>query len=267
MDDELYLHFELIPDHLPEKLKQILAEFPPHRLQFEIGIQTFNKEVQAHISRRQKNQKSKDNVIWLRQNTTAHLHADLIFGLPGETLDTFEQSFDELYACKPHEIQMGILKRLRGSPIIRHTQTFDLRFNPLPPFNILSTDRIDFNTMQRINRFARYWDMIGNSGRFKHVLPELLIDRPFAEFLALTDWIFNKTGQTHKINLKKLYELVAQAVEALFPERHNDIIKALEIDYERSKLKGSFKGLQLTAQDIKVEQTGHKANQRQQRHL
>ncbi len=266
MDDELYLHFELIPDHLPEKLRDSLARFPDHRLQFEIGIQTFNKEVQAHISRRQKNQKSKENIIWLKQKTTAHLHADLIFGLPGETLESFEKSFDELYACKPHEIQMGILKRLRGSPIIRHTEAFDLRFNPLPPFNILSTDRICFNTMQRVNRFARYWDMIGNSGRFKHVLPELLVEKPFSEFLALTDWIFSKTGQTHKINLKKLYELVAQAVEALFPDRHDRIVQALELDYQKSKLKGSFKGLQLVAHNQQVEASVHRANLRQQRH-
>jgi len=267
MDDDLYLHFELIPDHLPEKLKQAIAKFPQSRIQFEIGIQTFDKEVQSNISRRQNNQKSKDNLIWLKQKTTAHLHTDLIFGLPGETLESFEKSFDELYACRPHEIQMGILKRLRGSPVIRHTEAFDLRFNPLPPFNILSTNLIDFSTMQRINRFARYWDMIGNSGRFKYLLPHLLTDKPFKDFLAITDWIFEKTGQTHKINLKKLYELVAQAVESLFPERHIEIVKALEVDYERSKLKGSFRGLQLTAQDIKVEDTGHRANQRQQRHL
>jgi len=267
MDDELYLHFELIPDHLPEKLKQVIAKFPQSRIQFEIGIQTFNKEVQANISRRQNNQKSKDNVVWLKQQTTAHLHTDLIFGLPGETLESFEESFDQLYACKPHEIQMGILKRLRGSPLIRHTENFDLRFNPLPPFNILSTSTIDFNTMQRINRFARYWDMIGNSGRFKHILPILLSEKPFKDFLALTDWIFSKTGQTHKINLKKLYELVAQAVEQLYPERHKDIVIAMETDYERSKLKGSFKGLQLVAQEKELGELKHRANLRQQRHL
>ncbi len=272
MDDNLYLHFELIPDHLPEKLKQRLTLFPKHCLQFEIGIQTFNKEVQDNISRRQKNQKSKDNLVWLKNHTTAHLHADLIFGLPGESLATFQQSFDELYACRPHEIQMGILKRLRGSPIIRHTESYDLRFNPLPPFNILSTNTIDFKTMQRINRFARYWDMIGNSGRFKNVLPILLSEQglnqsPFKNFLDLTDWIFGKTGQTHQINLKKLYELVAQATEALFPERHANVVSALEIDYELSKLKGNFKGLQLTLEEVKVELVQQKRNQRQQRHI
>ncbi|MEH6454601.1 MAG: radical SAM protein, partial [Psychromonas sp.] len=219
-NEEVYLHFEVVPDHLPRKLKEMLTKFPEGSLQFEIGIQTFNQEVQENISRKQNNPKSKKNLIWLKENTHAHIHADLIFGLPGETLETFKDSFDELYHCHPHEIQMGILKRLRGTPVIRHTETFDLRFSPLPPFNILSTDRIDFPTMQLVNRFARYWDMIGNSGRFKHSLVEILADKPFEDFMAISNWLFEKTDQTHKINLKRLYELVSQAVEELFPEKH-----------------------------------------------
>lgn len=267
MNDELFLHFEVIPDHLPEKLKQVLQKFPSGTLQFEVGIQTFNTEVQTHISRKQNNQKSKDNLIWLRENTTAHIHADLIFGLPGETIETFEQSFNELYACQPHEIQMGILKRLKGSPIIRHTEAFDLRFNPLPPFNILSNDSVDFTTMQRVNRFARYWDMIGNSGRFKNSLNAIIQDNAFEEFMTITDWIYAKTGQTHQINLKKLYELVAQAVEANYPERHAQVIAGIELDYAASKLKGNFKGLSLVAEAETQQTTQHKRSLRQQRHL
>ncbi|MCW8879142.1 MAG: B12-binding domain-containing radical SAM protein [Kangiellaceae bacterium] len=267
MDDELFLHFEVIPDHLPEKLKETLKKFPAGTLQFEVGIQTFNDEVQSNISRKQNNDKSKDNLVWLRDYTTAHIHADLIFGLPGETLDTFRSSFNELYQCRPHEIQMGILKRLKGSPIIRHTEDFDLRFNPLPPFNILSNDRVDFVTMQRINRFARYWDMIGNSGRFKFSLPHLLSDRPFDEFLSLTDWIFAKTNQTHQINLKKLYELVAQAVEELFADRYNAVVGGLEKDYASSKLKGNFKLLELSIHSNIEKTSQRKRSVRQQRHL
>jgi len=267
MTDDLFLHFEVIPDHLPDKLKDKIGLFPEGSLQFEVGIQTFNQQVQSNISRKQNNQKSKDNLIWLRDNTNAHIHADLIFGLPGETLETFADSFDQLYACRPHEIQMGILKRLRGSPIIRHTEVFDLRFSPLPPYSILSTNTVDFITMQRVNRFARYWDLIANSGRFAKSLPFVLGDNPFNRFLQLTDWIFKTTGQTHKINLKRLYELVAQACEELFPEQHLSFVEAMEADYLRSKLKGSFKRLELskTVEKIVITQTKH--SMRQQRHL
>lgn len=267
MTDDLYLHFEVVPDHLPDKLKALLAQFPEGSLQFEVGIQTFNTEVQANISRKQNNAKSKDNLMWLRDNTFAHIHADLIFGLPGETFDTFKESFNQLYHCRPHEIQMGILKRLKGSPIIRHTQAFDLRFNPLPPFNILSTSTVSFATMQRINRFARYWDMIGNSGRFKYTLPHILLDKPFDNFMAITQWIYDKTGQSHNISLKKLYEFFAQAVQALFPEKHAFAISQLKEDYAASKLKSVFEGLNLYAAAQVTPASKNKALQRQQRHM
>ena len=267
MTDDLYLHFEVVPDHLPRKLKALLAQFPPGSLQFEIGIQTFNTEVQKNISRKQNNAKSKENLIWLKDNTHAHIHADLIFGLPGETFESFKDSFNQLYHCRPHEIQMGILKRLKGSPIIRHTQAFDLRFNPLPPFNILSTDRVSFATMQRINRFARYWDMIGNSGRFKYSLPLMLSDEPFDDFMAITEWIFNKTGQIHKINLKKLFELISQAVEALYPQKHPLVIAKIEQDYHAAKLKSLFSSLHLYAAPQTETTVKNKSLQRQQRHM
>jgi len=267
MTDDLYLHFEVVPDHLPRKLKELLAQFPEGSLQFEIGIQTFNVEVQKNISRKQNNAKSKENLLWLRDNTHAHIHADLIFGLPGETLDSFKDSFNQLYHCRPHEIQMGILKRLKGSPIIRHTENFDLRFNPLPPFNILSTDRVSFTTMQRINRFARYWDMIGNSGRFKYALPHILSDQPFDDFMAITEWIFKKTGQIHKINLKKLFELISQSVEALFPEKHQVVIEKIEQDYNAAKLKSLFSGLNLYAVAQVESVSKNKALKRQQQHM
>jgi len=267
MTDDLYLHFEVVPDHLPRKLKELLAQFPQGSLQFEIGIQTFNTDVQKNISRKQNNAKSKDNLIWLKDNTHAHIHADLIFGLPGETFDSFKDSFNQLYHCRPHEIQMGILKRLKGSPIIRHTEAFDLRFNPLPPFNILSTDRVSFATMQRINRFARYWDMIGNSGRFKYALPHILSDEPFDDFMAITEWIFNKTGQIHKINLKKLFELISQAVEALYPEKHAVVIEKIEQDYQAAKLKSLFSSLNLYGVPKTAATVKNNSLQRQQRHL
>ena len=265
LSEDLFLHFEVVPDHLPRKLKELLTQFPEGSLQFEVGIQTFKPEVQENISRKQNNRRSKENLLWLRENTKAHIHADLIFGLPGETLDTFRYSFNELYHCRPHEIQLGILKRLKGTPINRHTEAFDLRFSPLPPFNLLSNDRVDFATMQRMNRFARYWDMIGNSGHFKHSLVHMLSENPFDDFMAIADWLFNKTGQTHKINLKRLYELVAQSIEALFPEKHQLVVAKIELDYPALKLKSHFNRLQLSAAQQSEPTKKNKFAQRQLR--
>lgn len=205
-DDPVFVHFELIPDHLPERLKAAIQRFPPGTLQFEIGIQTFDPAVQTRISRRQDNARAATNLRWLREHCSAHLHVDLIAGLPGEDVDTFARGFDTLVALAPHEIQFGILKRLRGAPIARHTQAFGLRFNPDPPYNILATNLIDFATMQRLSRFARYWDLVANSGRYPRTLPRLLADSPFMHFFAFSDWLFARTGQTHALAQERLVQ-------------------------------------------------------------
>lgn len=264
-NDPVFLHFEVIPDHLPEKLKDALVKFPAGTLQFEVGIQTFNSEVQTLISRKQNNEKSKQNLIWLRENTEAHIHADLIFGLPGETLESFASSFDQLYACQPHEIQVGILKRLKGSPIIRHTEEFQLRFNPLPPYNILSNRDVSFYDLQQMNRFARYWDMLGNSGRFTNSLSMLIESAPFNRFMQLTNWLFEQTGQTHQINLKRLFELLMCIGELFDDIDLSGFLNALQKDYEKSKLKGHLKPATLTASQSKASHKNRAA--RQLRHL
>lgn len=240
LDANTFLHFELIPDHLPDALKERIQRFPPSSLQFEIGIQTFNPEVQALISRKQDNAKSADNIRWLRAHSQAHLHTDLIFGLPGEDLASFGAGFDQLVRLQPHEIQVGILKRLRGTPIIRHTETFGMVYNPQPPYNILRTDRVDFATMQQMNRFARYWDMIGNSGRFTQTLPLLLGEQPFARFWEVSLWLYQHGGQqTHQIALPRLFVLVHGAGLALGIERES-LENMLEADYAQTGQKGQI---------------------------
>jgi radical SAM superfamily enzyme YgiQ (UPF0313 family) len=208
--DPVYAHFELVPDHLPEALKETIAKFPPGALQFEIGIQSFNPEVQGLVSRRQDNAKAADNIRWLCEQSHAHLHVDLIAGLPGEDVGSFARGFDQLVALKPHEIQFGILKRLRGTPIIRHTTEFGMVFDPYPPYTILATRDVDFGTMQRLVRFARYWDLVANSGRFANTIPQMLGESPFNNFMAFSDWIYTRTDATHRIALDRLAKLVAE---------------------------------------------------------
>jgi hypothetical protein len=238
MDRKLFLHFELIPDRLPEALKETIQRFPPGSLQFEIGIQSFNPAVQALISRRQDNEKTVSNLRWLRNESHAHLHADLIIGLPGEDMESFGAGFDRLATLNPHEIQVGILKRLRGAPIARHSEAFAMRYQPAPPYNVLSTDRIDFTTMQRLSRFARYWDLIANTGRFRATLPLILGETPFARFLSLSDWLFNEVGQTHRIQLPRLFTLLHLALIGPLETDAAAVETALIEDYARSGQKG-----------------------------
>ena len=204
-----FFHFEMIPDRLPEPLREIIARFPPGMLQFEVGIQTFNPEVGQLISRRQNYEKLAENFAFLRQHTGVHLHADLIVGLPGESLESFATGFNRLVALDPQEIQVGILKRLRGTPIIRHDAEWGMTWHPHPPYEILCNRLIDFPTMQRLRRFAKYWDLVGNSGNFRHATP--LIWRgtaPFPGFLRWSDWLYTRIGRTDSIALVRLMELL-----------------------------------------------------------
>lgn len=262
---KVYLHFELIPDHLPEKLKTVIQRFPEDSLQFEIGIQSLNPNIQDIISRKQDNDKVHKNMIWIRNNTSAHIHADLIIGLPGETLTSFAKGFNELVTMNPHEIQVGVLKRLRGTPIIRHTDEYDMRYNPIAPYEILSNNIINFSTMQKLKRFARYWDMIANSGRFKHSKSLLLGDKPFENFLNLANWLHTETDQTHKIALPRLFSLIFSFMTTVLKLDEQQTIEFLLRDYEDSGIKGQAKFMQQTDDKI-IKPFKRRSESRQKRH-
>ena len=270
IDSGLFLHFEIIPDRLPESLKAILPKFPAGLLQFEVGIQSFNPTVQSLISRRQNNQKSSENLQWLNNQTTAHIHADLIIGLPGESIESFAEGFNQLVSLGAHEIQVGVLKRLRGTPIIRHTASYDMRYNPNPPYDILSTNLISFEQMQKLNRFARYWDMIANSGRFKQTLPLILGDSPFEHFSQLCDWLYRETGQVHKIALKRLFELLYTGMTEELGLSIKKTREQLMYDFQNQKVKGLPNFLQDQDQIDATTESSSKAakhRSRQNRHL
>ena len=242
MDERLFLHFEVVPDQMPERLREAIARFPAGSLHLEIGIQTFNPQVQALISRRQDDSKAEENFAWLRAHSNALIHADLIAGLPGEDLASFGKGFDRLYAMRPHEIQVGILKRLRGTPIARHTRDFGMRYNLDAPYNVLATGRIGFGDMQRVARFARYWEIVGNSGRFRRTVPMLLGEgngiSPFAQFMRFSDWLFAAGGKTHEIALERLFDAVLRYLVEERGIAREDAVGAVRADFEASGAKG-----------------------------
>ena len=211
--DGLLVHFEVIPDHLPDKLKSLIAQFPPGVLQFEVGIQSFNETVQKLISRRQDNVQTEVNLRWLINASNAHLHTDLIFGLPGETIDSFAKGFDRLLAIGPQEIQLGILKRLRGTPIARHTASFEMVYDDQPPYVVRQTKDLDALALQRFTRMAKYWDLVANSGRFKLSLPLLLKpaaphNSSFWSFMNFSDDLWQRTSKTYGLTPEALVDAV-----------------------------------------------------------
>jgi radical SAM superfamily enzyme YgiQ (UPF0313 family) len=252
MTPDLFVHFEVIPDHLPDRLKTLIALFPLGVLQLEVGIQTFNEDVQQRISRRQDNTKTVANLAWLAQHSNAHLHTDLIFGLPGETLESFAAGFDRLYALHPHEIQLGLLKRLRGTPISRHTREHGMLYDTTPPYTVQQTFAVDAPCVQQFTRLARYWDLIANSGRFGTTLP-FLIHGPtaFGAFEAVCDWLWTHTARTHGFTPEQLVDLLFDYLTVRCQHPQSSVLPLLLQDYLASGALGSPDCLRAALQSMR----------------
>jgi hypothetical protein len=266
-----FYHFEMIPDRLPEALREVIARVPPGSLQFEVGIQTFNPAVAALISRRQDYHRLAENLQFLRRATGVHVHADLIAGLPGESLDSFGAGFDQLIGLRPQEIQVGILKRLRGTPIVRHDAEWQMIYNPQPPYEILQTRLIPFATMQRLRRFARYWDLVGNSGNFVETTPLLWsgAPSPFESFLRWSDWLHERLGRTDAIALSRLMEFLFAYLTAELQQPAPTVAAALWRDYQRGGRndKPAFLCAHLPAGPVLGPRRRVRSMKRQARHL
>ena len=267
----LFVHFEVVPDRLPDRLKALIAQFPAGSLQLEVGIQSFDVQVQQRISRQQDNAQSADNLRWLVSQSQAHVHADLVFGLPGETLASFAAGFDRLYSLGPHEIQFGMLKRLRGTPIARHTAAFAMVYDPQPPYTILQNSTLDFATLQRISRFARYWEMVANSGRFSRGLKLLLEPgSAFNHFLGFSDWLWQSTGKTHEFALERLVDLLFAHLTSVRALDSDAVRQALLADYQASGARARPKCLAELFDDSRTaspKAAGKPRAERQGRHI
>lgn len=209
----LFLHFEMVPDRLPLEIRDLIKQFPGGSLQFEIGIQTWNSKVAQLVSRRNDYDKVKDNFRFLAAETGVHTHADLIVGLPGEDLQSFSQGFDTLADLAPDEIQVGILKKLKGAPIARHDKEWEMVYSSHPPFQVLRTKNLSFEVLQQMNRFSKYWDLYANSGNFKRFI-KVLKERSqlrtdpsfFWEFFTFNDFLSNRYAQSYGISQLSLFE-------------------------------------------------------------
>lgn len=232
---DLFLHFEMVPDRLPEQLRATLKRFPPGMVQLEVGIQTFDPAVSAAIKRRQNVPRLEENIRFLRAETGAHIHADLIVGLPGETMETFADGFDRLVALNPQEIQVGILKRLKGTPIVRHDATHGMIYSQFPPFELLRNRELTFDQMQAMRRFARHWDLVANSGNFVETTPLLWEGglSPFHGFMEWSGHLYAMLSRNHAIALASLAEALFQF---LTEKRRLDPARVAEVlwrDYQR----------------------------------
>ena len=185
-----------------------------------------------------------------------------MFGLPGESVQSFAAGFDRLLAIGPQEIQLGILKRLRGTPIARHTQTHGMVYAQAPPYQVVQTSLISAAWVQAFIRFARYWDLLANSGRFAGAL-SLLFQIPavsapreivssggdltlvkeaqgssaFWRFFALSDWLWQKLGSTQHLTPEQLVDALFEYLSRSAPPQV--VRQVLLDDYVKSGARGN----------------------------
>jgi len=204
-----FAHFEVIPDHFPESLRAKIAAFSAGALQLEIGIQTLNADVAKRIARILNLKKIEENIRFLEEESAAHIHLDLIVGLPGESLESFGANLDKLMSMSSCEIQIGILKKLSGTYIERHDEPFGMVYSDIPPYDILKNSELSFGDIQKMKRFARFWDLTYNSGNFKTTMPLFWQNESvYRNFFAFSTWIYEQTDSTWKISLERLGELI-----------------------------------------------------------
>lgn len=183
-------HFEIAADLLDEDYFSILEQMRPGAIQLEIGIQsTFAKTI-AEIDRQMDLCKVATAVNRIRSFQNIHIHLDLIAGLPFEDLQTFQNSFQEVYALRPQQLQLGFLKVLKGSAMESRAAAYHLTYTSLPPYEVLSTKWLSFDDVCRLKQIEEVVELYYNSGQFTHTLDFLCpyFANAYAMYESLASW-------------------------------------------------------------------------------
>lgn len=264
-----FVHFEVIPDHFPDSVRSRLGRFPAASLQLEVGIQTLNPTVAKTIRRNLKLEKIRENIHFLESDSSAHMHLDLIVGLPGESLASFGDNLDQLCAMTRSEIQIGILKKLSGTTLSRHDELYGMIYSDRPPYDILKNNELSFEDIQKMKRFARFWDLFYNSGNFKQSAPLLWPEgKVFKGFYDFSSWIYGETASTWKISLERLAHLLFRyltEIKHFDAETLAELLIADLMKIEGRKMPNFLKPY--GAKSITPTQVGSAHNKRQLRHI
>ncbi|MGN0483575.1 MAG: B12-binding domain-containing radical SAM protein [Lachnospiraceae bacterium] len=180
-------HFEIAADLLDEEEIAFLATLRPGLIQLEIGVQTTNPATIQEIHRSMDLKRVKTIVEKVKKPKNIHQHLDLIAGLPYEDYETFTHSFDEIYALKPQQLQLGFLKVLKGSYIYEHQQEYGLKYSSQPPYEVLCTNWLSYAEVLKIKQVEEMLEVYYNSGQFQMLirLLEQQYDSAFEMFVEL----------------------------------------------------------------------------------
>lgn len=223
-------HFEVVGDLLDETLLAFLETVPPGRFQFEIGVQTADPAVNARVARHQSQEKLFDRIERLVAADRVHLHADLIWGLPGEGIPEIRRSFERVLSLRPHELQLGFLKFLPGAPIRGLIAEHAYVFQDEPPYELIRHAGLSADEVLSLKRFEEAFDVYYNSGHFRFTMGRLLAVAPgwevftaLAEHYAQGDLLFLSHG------LEERSRILLTCAQAWLPQA--ELIDLLKLDY------------------------------------
>lgn len=176
-------HFEIAADLLTEEELALLAALRPGLIQLEIGVQSTNPGTIREINRQMDLPKVRERVERIRLGKNIHQHLDLIAGLPGEDLESFRRSFNQVYAMKPHQLQLGFLKVLKGSDMEERAAEYGTVYRPRPPYEVLSTRWISYGDLLELKGVEEMVEVYYNSGQFARTIEAL--SEAFADAYSL----------------------------------------------------------------------------------
>lgn len=213
-------HFEAAADLITEEETAVIRKLRPGYVQLEIGVQSTNPETLAEIDRNMDFNKVCGVVRELKQENNIHIHLDLIAGLPYETLDSFIQSFNDVYALRPHELQLGFLKVLKGAKMHDKAEEYGIVFGDKAPYEVLSTKWLSFDDIIRLKEVEELLEIYYNSGLFRYTLNVLVqyFDSAFTMYDRLAEYyrIHQLSGISH--NRITRYEILKDFMEEYAPD-------------------------------------------------
>ena len=177
-------HFEVSADLLNEEELELMSRMRPGLIQLEIGVQSTNEATITEIHRTMKLERLKEVVKRIQDAGNIHQHLDLIAGLPYEDYKTFAKSFDEIYALKPNQLQLGFLKVLKGSYMYEHAKEYGMIYHSVAPYEVMQTNWLSFEEVLKIKQAEEMLEVYYNSGQFEVTMKimEVLFGSPFFMF-------------------------------------------------------------------------------------
>lgn len=203
-------HFEISADLLSEEELKLLSELRPGQVQLEIGVQSTNETTVEAIHRKMDFAKLSKNVTAIKAGHNIHQHLDLIAGLPLEGYSAFEKSFQEVYALKPDQLQLGFLKVLKGSRMETDTHRYGIVYRDTPPYEVLCTNSLSYEELLKIKGVCEMVEVYYNSGQFTNAITFLEHYYPSYMMLyqALSDFYEKKNQDIIAHSRIRRYEIL-----------------------------------------------------------